>query len=137
MESFKTNQTPGIKLKTLRLKSNLTVKELSYLINISSKTLNGIENDNIHNPYYWHKICNVFNTNANVFLDLYDMPENTLEDKLIKIRALLGSLSWKEVSLSLDISEYAISEFKKGKTKSNLNRYLLLIDEKLEELMNS
>lgn len=100
------NRSYGTMLRNLRLKNNLTIKELSKKINISSTTLMMVEKDKIQKPYYyWKLICNCFNTNHIEYLKLYSLREASIQEKLIKVRALLGAKSWSEVGDYLGYSE--------------------------------
>lgn len=50
-------------------------------------------------------MCNYFSINHIDYLGLSDLPEDTIQDKLIKIRALLGAKSWSDVANYLGYSQ--------------------------------
>lgn len=106
----------GIKLRTLRLSRNMTIKELSKATNISTTTLMHVEQNKISVPYYyWKKICDYFDVNNIEYLELLTLPEKSIQDKLWKIRIVLGAKTWSEVGKELGYSSGFISDM--------LNRY--------------
>lgn len=99
-------ETPGSLLRNLRLKSNMTIKQLAKACNISDTTLMNIEQNKIKNPYfYWKAICNYYGINHIQYLKLYSLSENTFEEKLLKLRAYLGARTWEEVAHYLGYSK--------------------------------
>ncbi len=92
------------------------MKSLSKLIHINETTLRNIEKDRIKKPYfYWKIYCGYFNVNHVDYLGLCTMNEETIQDKLLKIRAYTGSRNWEEVGKHLGYSEGFILDL--------LNRY--------------
>lgn len=126
--------SPGMRLRELRLNKNLTINKLSKLINVSSTTLRHVEQDKIKPPfsyYYWKVICNYFNINHIEYFNLNELKEDTLQEKLLKIRALLGAKSWDEVGKALGYSkEFTIDLL----TRYKGNNYHI---EKINNLLNS
>jgi transcriptional regulator with XRE-family HTH domain len=122
----------GTKLRNLRLISGMTAKELSSKINICDKTLRDVERNKISKPfYYWKLICDYFKIDHIDYLELDTMGENTIKEKLEKIRAFIGAKSWEEVGIYLGYSEgfildlltrYTPNEFMKGKINSALDK---------------
>lgn len=105
------NETSGRKLRDLRLKKNLTIKQLSENIGINPTTLMHVEQDKISVPYHYFKlICDYFKVNHASYLQLYTMNEDSMQDKLIKIRALLGARTWKDVAQLLGYRESFIND---------------------------
>ncbi|WP_291560741.1 MULTISPECIES: helix-turn-helix domain-containing protein [unclassified Clostridium] len=96
----------GEKLRTLRLNNNLTLKQLSNVIGISHTTLMHVEQNKINLPYnYWKMICDFFEENHISYLSLDSFPENSVKEKLLKIRAYTGAKSWEEVGKYIGYSE--------------------------------
>ena len=98
--------TPGTKLRDLRLKNNMTLKKLANKININAATLMHLEQDKINMPYhYWKAICDCFCINHIEYLELDALKEETIQDKLLKIRAYIGGVKWKDVGDYLGYSK--------------------------------
>ncbi|KYH35812.1 helix-turn-helix protein [Clostridium tepidiprofundi DSM 19306] len=128
--------SPGIKLKNLRVKNNVTLSQLAKYTGISSKTLQRIENDKVKKPYYyWKKICDYFGINHIDYLELLTLPEKTIQEKLIKIRALLGARTWKEVAEYLGYSKEFVSDLLTRYTPNK--KHLYIINNTLNNLKNN
>jgi|GEM_PF-4575451 len=101
----------GGKLRTLRLNNNLTLKQLSNNIGISSVTLMHVEHNKIKLPYnYWKNVCIYLGENHIEYLGLNSLSENSYQEKLLKIRAYLGAKSWEEVGEYIGYSEGFITD---------------------------
>ena len=125
--------TPGVKLRELRLNHGVTIKDLSNAIKTNETTLMHIEQDKINIPYwYWKNICDYFHVNHINYLGLYTLPQDSIQEKLIKIRAGLGARTWEDVGMYLGYSKGYISDM--------LTRYVPTgntiknIDSKLQDL---
>ena len=132
ISNFKYGDTNGGKLRNLRLQNNTTIKQLSRHTGVCSTTLMHLEQNKIKYPfYYWKLICEHFSTNHVEYLELYTMKEDSIQEKLIKIRALLGAKTWANVGEYLGYSEGFVLDL--------LNRYtpnaahLKLINSTLEK----
>jgi transcriptional regulator with XRE-family HTH domain len=115
----------GSKLRKLRLKDNISMHDLSKKISISETTLMHIEQNKIKNPYYyWKIICDYFNVNHIEYLNLKTMKEDNIIDKLIKLRAFIGTKSWAGVGKYLGYSGEFISDLISRYTpnKSNIEK---------------
>lgn len=125
--------TSGTRLKTLRLEHNLTIDNLSKELNISSSTLSSVEHDKIKVPYYyWKIICSYFNVNNIEYLQLYNMKEKTVQEKLIKLRAYIGARGWSDVGKYLGYSKGFVSDML---TRYEPNKNIInKIDMKLKEI---
>ncbi|ARC85624.1 helix-turn-helix family protein [Clostridium argentinense CDC 2741] len=100
------NNTPGTKLRELRLKNNITQKQLAEKTSISEITIMHVEQNKIDVPYYyWKKICDYFGVNHIKYLKLYTLKEDSIQDKLKKLRVYLGAKNWREVGEYLGYSE--------------------------------
>lgn len=101
----------GLKIKQLRIKNKMTLKELSTNVQISVTTIMHIEQNKISTPYqYWKKICDFYNVNYVQYLELYTLPENTLEEKLWKMRIYIGAKNWDIVAKKLNYTGATISD---------------------------
>ncbi|MEW9093915.1 MAG: helix-turn-helix transcriptional regulator [Clostridiaceae bacterium] len=100
------SKNEGVKIKNLRLKNDMTLKQLSKEIGISEVTLTKVENNRIRVPYYyWKLICDFYKVDHISYLGLCNMDEDSIENKLIKIRAYLGAKRWGNVGSYLGYSE--------------------------------
>lgn len=110
----------GHKLIELRLKNNLTKRDLSKALNISEKTLKHIEEGKIKNPYYYYYIyCRHFNLSSNIYLDFNLIKTNDLSGKLEFIKAFYGLKSLKDIDMILNLRPGSISEYINGKNKNS------------------
>lgn len=105
------DETPGSLLRNLRLKSNMTIKQLSKATGIDTTTLMHVEQGKVKMPYfYWKTICNYYGINHIKYLKLYTMNENTIEEKFLKLRACIGAKTWGEVSSRLGYNKAFVSD---------------------------
>nr|WP_278337154.1 helix-turn-helix domain-containing protein [Clostridium cavendishii] len=118
-----TKNTYGSKLRRLRLKKGLTLKKLSFLMNISSATLKNLEKDRIPSPncyYYYYIYCNKLNVNHIDYLQLLTLSETSIQDKLLKIRAFCGHKTWKETSYYINVHSDTIHNWINNESKPTL-----------------
>lgn len=111
----------------------MTIDNLSKELNISSSTLSCIEHDKIKIPYYyWKIICDYFKIDNIEYLQLYNMKEKTVQEKLIKLRAYIGARGWIDVGKCLGYSKGFISDMitRYEPNKDIVNK----IDMKLKEI---
>jgi transcriptional regulator with XRE-family HTH domain len=128
------NEDSGMKIRTLRLQSNLTIKELSKLTGINSTTLMHIEHNKIKTPYYYfHLICKVLNTDHIKYLELHNLPEKTIKDKLWKIRILIGANSWEGTGDFLGFKKSKVIEWLNRRKENNKMHEFL--SQKIKELI--
>lgn len=126
------NENQGLKMRNLRLKNNLTLHELSSRIDINETTLRQMELNKIKMPYYyWKTVCNFFDVDHVVYLELCTMKEESIQDKLIKIRALIGAKSWKDVADCLGYSVGFINDLM-TRYVPNIN-HMKIIDSVIEK----
>lgn len=89
----------------------MSIKELSKHVGISETTLSCVERDRIKTPYYyWKHICDYFEVNNIEYLQLYNMKEKTIQEKLYKIRAYIGAKNWDDVGKYLGYSKGFVSD---------------------------
>lgn len=104
----------------LRIKNNITKKDLANSLNISFKTLNNIELGLNNNPYHYYNIyCNHFSLSSNLILDFSLIETDTLVGKIEFLKANLGIRNLKELDTYLNIYPGAISEYLNKKNKNN------------------
>lgn len=126
----------GKKLRTLRLKNDMTIKELSAKINVDCITLMHVELNKIKMPfYYWRLICDYFNINHIKYLDLNNMNESSLQDKTTKIRAFIGAKRWEHIGKYLGYNKRFIIEIRTRYKPNEKN--LLKINANLDEFLRS
>ncbi|GAB6170104.1 hypothetical protein JCM1393_25640 [Clostridium carnis] len=111
----------GYKLAELRLKNNITKRDLSSLLNISEKTLRSLETGQLNNPFYYYNIyCRHFGFKAYNYLDFSLIKTDTLNGKVIFLKAYYGVKSNKELDLILRFYKGAITDYLNHKSK-NIN----------------
>lgn len=125
--------TPGVKLRELRLKNNTLIKGISNAIGVSTKTLMYVEQDKINIPYwYWKLICDYFGVNHIKYLELWKLKQNSIQEKLFKIRAGLGARTWEDVGNYIGYSDGYITDMLTRYTPNENTTNI--IDSKLQEL---
>lgn len=111
----------GYKLAELRLKNNITKRELSKALNISEKTLKHIEEGRIKNPYYYYYIyCRHFDLCSNMYLDFNLIKTESLLGKIEFLKAFYGFNNLKSLDKKLNLRPGSISEYINNRT-NNIN----------------
>lgn len=132
----------GRMLKTLRLKQNLTLKEVSKLSNISEKTLIQLEKDRLLTTLkykYYQKLCNVYNVNHINYLKLDELKEDTIEDVIFKFKVYLGFTNNQELSLYIFNSKSTIDTMfsRRNSYPKYFEQKSIIIVETFQNLKNS
>lgn len=116
------------------MKNDFTMKELAKEIKINEVTLMNVENNKMNilkAPYYWKLVCDYFNINNIQYLELYNMKEDSIKNKLIKIRSCVGARTWEDTGKYLGYSRGFIFNLMNGYSPEK--KYLDKINKKLEE----
>lgn len=126
----------GRRLSELRLKNNITKKDLAKALNISEKTLKHIEEGKIKKPYYYYYIyCRHFNLCSNTYLDFNLMETKNFLEKLDFLKAYYGVKSLKDLDKELNFRLGSISEYINGKNKNH--NIEILINNEVDNLKRS
>lgn len=128
-----TEISKGVLLTNLRVRNNVTLKQLSADLNLSVNTLKSIECGDCRSPYYYYSIyCRHFNETPYTYLNYKSLPLDTFKDRVEALKAILGMKSNKDLDNSLGLYKGAISDAYNRKRnfssidmiiKENLNRY--------------
>lgn len=106
----------GVLVKNLRLNNNVTLKDLSKLLNVSENSLRTIESiEKESSYYYYHLYCRHFAVDPYIYLDYSTLPTHTFEEKLIAIKAFYGFKNIEDVDKLLGLYAGSISDVKRGR----------------------
>lgn len=107
--------TLNAKIKYLRLKKGLSLKELAQICELNAMTLSYIEN-HVKMPYMstLRRIAVALNTTVAYLLDAENMPEETNAQRIKKYR-IINELSVKELSKLSGISRQTLQDYESGR----------------------
>ena len=110
----------GTKLKELRLKNNVTLKDLAESLDTTTNTLREIESGNGRDRFYFYYIyCRHFNLSSYKYLDYSLLPINTFNDKIILLKAYTGLKSNIELDTKLGLYKGALYDVCANKVSVN------------------
>ncbi|MGG1879344.1 helix-turn-helix transcriptional regulator [Paenibacillus cisolokensis] len=128
--------TPGSRIRAARIDSNLSIRELSALSNISPEALSMIENDK-HPPSLQSlkKISAVLNRPIPYLGGFESLPEQSFGERFVKARLFHG-LTKNEAAEKLGVDQKSIYNWEKNKvvpdpkSLSALTDFLQVLDDK-------
>ncbi|MCR6515283.1 helix-turn-helix domain-containing protein [Clostridium sp. LY3-2] len=116
----------------LRLEHNISLLELGAATNISETTISKLERNLLSpkNAFYYYKILSdYFKVDYYDTFKLLTLPEKTIQDKILKLKALLGTKNLSDVDTLLGKYETFVNEVL-YKEKNNI-----YINEETEKLI--
>lgn len=107
--------TLNAKIKYLRLKKGLSLKELAQICELNAMTLSYIEN-HVKMPYMstLRRIAVALDTTVSYLLDAKNMPEETNGQRIKKYR-IIKELSVKELSELVNIARPTLQDYEAGR----------------------
>lgn len=122
----------GKKLTNLRLKNNMSRKDLSIQLKISDKTIEKLEFGNINKPFYYiHLYCRHFNVSPYNYLNFDKIFLKTFDDKLTYLMLYYGCK--RKVDLDNILNKY--DGYISNSINKNANRdFSITINNKIKEI---
>lgn len=127
--------------KELRLKNNLSLRQLSKLTGITVNTILDIEKGRLNGPTkynYYYIICKIFNIDHISYFNLDKLNEDTLEDVILKFKVYLGFRNNQQLSKYIFNNKYTIDGLFKYKNRKpkNFEEKSIIIVETFQEYKN-
>ena len=120
--------------KELRLKNNLTLRQLSKLTGITVNTILDIEKGRLTRSskyHYYYIICKLFNIDHISYFKLNELKEDTLEDVILKFKVYLGITNNEELSKYIFNTKHTINGMlrrRNTKSKSFQKKSIIIVE---------